>query len=647
MKQVINKNYIIIILLLFIFLIPFSNSKYFDNVSPEKITSDLAFYEINTCSISLVEFLFKNPNVIYQDHYVIKANNYSAIKCFGTITGIDQIGHIFYISIGTNTIVNLFITSIFLFILSYSIKSKKLEFLKFKEILAILLSSGIACLMIYSEKRFYSKEIFFLDTTQYKTYVYLFVYIFTISFFLYSVTISLDTKLINLLPFLFILMGLSSGLNFYLIALIFVPVSIHQILINKFYRKIFIPINFLIFFWSYSGIGDFYYLNPDKIRGLSSTSYNFLSLLTGSYFYLFLITGIVIYFKKYQYAFNFKLYTSNSLISASALFALSYLSSSIPLINFYSYYYFGLTKFPTNNQNLFGFNEWGEKIPWRGLFPSAETAGEFYALAIICSILLMIDDKKINKRLSIFLLFPILGLYASNNKAATISIMIIVFLKLIYSYQVNFKIKFIFIVLVFSLFILFIRLENILYSSTFSSNQLLAFANAYSLDLNNSSAVQYLNNQSNILSKVLFVPSILIFFINRSELWGIFLSRYNPETLEFFFGTGPFNFSKYFGEIDILSYRVGSGNQMGLLLPHSSLLSILLFFGLIGVIVFFIVMFFTLKNIKNNRSNLQLIALFILLNIVKSDSILYLPSLVNYLMLLAVSFKISKLRMNN
>jgi len=52
-----------IIFLLFLILFPFSISDYGDNVTPEKITSDLAFYEINTCSISLSEFLFHNINV--------------------------------------------------------------------------------------------------------------------------------------------------------------------------------------------------------------------------------------------------------------------------------------------------------------------------------------------------------------------------------------------------------------------------------------------------------------------------------------------------------------------------------------------------------------------------------------------------------
>ena len=106
-------KYMKAIVLLVIIIVPFSLSDYTDQIKPEKITSDLRFYEINTCSISLNEFLLENPNVIYQDHYKIRFNNYSSISCFGQITGIDQIGYTFYISIGTNTILNLFLQSIF------------------------------------------------------------------------------------------------------------------------------------------------------------------------------------------------------------------------------------------------------------------------------------------------------------------------------------------------------------------------------------------------------------------------------------------------------------------------------------------------------------------------------------------------------
>ena len=114
-----------IIFLLFIIIVPFSISDFSDQIRPEKITSDLRFYEINTCSISLNEFLIENPNVIYQDHYKIRFNNYSSISCFGQITGIDQIGYTFYISIGTNTILNLFLQSIFWLLLISLIPKKK------------------------------------------------------------------------------------------------------------------------------------------------------------------------------------------------------------------------------------------------------------------------------------------------------------------------------------------------------------------------------------------------------------------------------------------------------------------------------------------------------------------------------------------
>ena len=79
-------------LIILLFAPWFLNSS-FESENIDKITSDLRFYEINTCKISLGEFLLNNINVIYQDHYKIRYNNYSSISCYGTITGVDQIGH--------------------------------------------------------------------------------------------------------------------------------------------------------------------------------------------------------------------------------------------------------------------------------------------------------------------------------------------------------------------------------------------------------------------------------------------------------------------------------------------------------------------------------------------------------------------------
>ena len=64
-----------------------------------------------------------------------------------------------------------------------------------------------------------------------------------------------------------------------------------------------------------------------------------------------------------------------------------------------------------------------------------------------------------------------------------------------------------------------------------------------------------------------------------------------------------------------------------LFLPHSSALDILVFFGILGIILFIAwnIYFITLST--NNSVN-KLLLLFLLLNIVKSDSILYLNSVV-------------------
>ena len=149
-----NKHliYFKILLIFLLAVVPFSLSDYSDNIVPEKITSDLRFYEINTCNTSLNEFLFHNLNVIYQDHYKIRFNNYSSVRCFGQITGIDQIGYNFYISIGTNSLLNLILqSSIWLLIISIYKKTQSFK-INFKSLFSMIFAVFLICLLIYSEK---------------------------------------------------------------------------------------------------------------------------------------------------------------------------------------------------------------------------------------------------------------------------------------------------------------------------------------------------------------------------------------------------------------------------------------------------------------------------------------------------------------
>ena len=135
-----------------------------------------------------------------------------------------------------------------------------------------------------------------------------------------------------------------------------------------------------------------------------------------------------------------------------------------------------------------------------------------------------------------------------------------------------------------------------------------------------------------------FIPNFIAFIsivsllINRTEMWGIFIAKFNPTTLETLFGTGPFQLNKYLYEhkikLDLPEYRLQE-----LFLPHSSLLDMVIFFGIFG---FLLITCFTiyLYLYKKNNLLLKLSCFYLIINFLKSDSILYL----NSFLLIATSF---------
>lgn len=634
----VNTNIVIfkILLLIVLIFLPFSLSDYSDTITPEKITSDLRFYEINTCSISLFEFLLENPNVVYQDHYKIRFNNYSSISCFGQITGIDQIGYTFFISIGTNTILNLFLQTIF-WILLISFIPKKMEIsFKVSNLVSFIFLSTLFCFVFYSEQRFYSKSLFEFDLNRNNTYLYIFVYFLFVSIFSFYFLNSRDDNIINFLPFAYLISGVYSGTNIYFLSVFFSVYGIQNILTNKKIRKKFTNVNLLILFWSFNAVGLNYYLKPDKVRGLSSSVYNFLSVFSWSLLMLFSMFGLYIFIKNRLNSFDLiKIRNSFSFVGICILI-LGYIGSSMPLINFLNYYYFGQTKYGTDNQNLFSVNYWGESEAWRGFFPSAETIGEFYAIALI---VIFITRRKTSTMKSYLIYFSIpflvLGLYASNNKAAFISMLFCILLLLNFEYQFKKKTLFIFLIPVLFILLYFIRLENFLYSFDFSSNKMIDMAISYSNEGSSSSAIEFLKNidEMNLFIKIpILLFGFIAFLINRSELWGIFFARFNPTISEFLFGTGPFILSDHYSQIDIIEKRLSTGTPLGFLLPHSSMLLLLVYFGIIGLFTFLIYTIYVLKKGKTKNFNIYIVCLFILLNLTKSDSILYLPSLITYVM---------------
>ena len=126
---------------------------------------------------------------------------------------------------------------------------------------------------------------------------------------------------------------------------------------TKNYKIFLLYWNTINFYWGYQAVGKDYYLDPDKIRGNISTIYNFTSTVYTSLFFLLLILGA----KKFLMiikSFNFYIMGKNILIS-TIFFNIWF--SSKPLLNFLTYYFLGLNKFGTRNQDFFGSNQWGEK----------------------------------------------------------------------------------------------------------------------------------------------------------------------------------------------------------------------------------------------------------------------------------------------
>lgn len=631
MKNKLFRLKLLFILILIIF--PFSISNYSDNITPEKITSDLRFYEINTCSISLTEFLIHNPNVIYQDHYKINFNNYSSIRCFGQITGIDQVGYEFNISIGTNTVVNLFLQSTIWLLLISTIKATSKSKIKLNSIVNILLITFLMLGGILSQNRFYSKSLFLIKIDTYSSMVYLFIYFLYVCFFCYLVLHQRRDSLINYLPFSILFLSLYSGFNLYFLSIYFLFYGLEYFKKNKNLRT---PIFLITIFWGYQSLGLNYFLDPDKIRGLSSTHYNFPASLYWSTYTFLLFFGIFYFVLKNYKSFNEVLFTKNLIFTLVSVLILGLIGSSNPLFNFLNYYIFGLTKYGTTNQKYFELNQWGEIVAWRGFYPSAESIGELFALGLFLLFLYYFSTKGNSRSNLIFFSIPILllGLYLSNNKAAFVALIYICMLKILRETEITYFKKNLIYIILLSLVFLSVGYSNVFYSIEAASNSIFDSANFYAFEKNYSSALLYINanlNNSSIIIWIFKLISVFAFYINRSELWGLFLSRYNPSTSEFLFGIGPYQFSKLYSEINIRSTR-------SFLLPHSSLLSLILFFGLIIVVLVIGVYLFKLFKNRHQNYDMFLLNLFIILNIIKSDSILYFPNLLIYIFFISMYF---------
>lgn len=600
----------------------------------------MTFYEVNPCEVSLFEFLRKVPTSIYQDHFHFRYNNYSSISCFGKISGATLLNNEFYISVGTNSFVNLVIQTLFWVTVFSFIKKDSIFRLDSRKIIALLLTTSLFTYTIISEIRFYEQNFYYFDFEDKFNLILLAFFVgFALLHILRVVEVRLNS-LVNYLPFIFIFYGVYSGFNLSLYTLLIIfyglilLLSIHTK--NGFiYLFISIP---LVFFWA-SNANKRYSFKTDKLRGFINSSFDFNSNLSWSIIFILTLAGLYYIYKNTLNYVDFQKIYSNFNITTIALLLIGLLGANFPILNFLNYFYFGQQKYGVTLNNPFSYDVYEQKIAWRGVFSSSELAGEIFTLFLVFSIYIYFSQFHFKNIYYLGVTASLFGLYFSNNRAALILFIFVTMILYLSEYSFTNNKLYIIGGLSF-LFLLFISwligFNNFTYSLEFMQNYTFSKALGYDTEGINSTFFNMLSDSSSNKSfsnSIFGLIGIFAFFLNRALMWGLFIVRYNPNFLDLMLGTGPMSFGQYFGEIKVQGIN-------SLLLPHSSILSYLIFIGILGLGLSIIL---TVKSIMKNRNNLTkysyLVFIYIFLNISKSDSLLYLQALIFYSFLFFIFIK--------
>lgn len=638
------KYFLVVFLTLVILLLPWVHGSR-DNLDkvPPVSQEDLSFYEINPCKVSFLSFLISNPKSIYQDHYFFRPNDYSSIACFGKISGVTHLqnseGSKFYISIGTNSLINILYQSLIWFlIISLIPKNKKILKLKLKNYTAIGISAYLFTFSIYAEQRFYEKSLYLFNISEKKNSFLIYLIFYLIFLYIYMWYETREKIMINYLPFIFLFTGIFSGFNLTFFSLIFIFLGIKAVLNNDINKNFIKSYSFLAFFWLVNSHGS-YFFKVGKLRGFSSSIYEFnANLFWILYFYLLLI-GIHSFFKENKFYFKLQIFSLNMSITATLLIVIGYIASVFPVVNFLTYYYFGLQRYVIEGTSPFSYDEYFVKVSWRGMSQSSETIGEFYALVLLIILFQIVKYNNIRKIDKIGVVFSGLGLYFSDNKTSIFLIFVIVFLYLFVfqNFQFSEKIlKRLFSVLISFPFFAWFWLSSVSTLNSiieFLSTTLVSKAKDFQVFEMKSSFLNTIesflaNSNVNIFKYFVSFMSAISFILNRSERWGLFFARYNPTFLEFLIGSGPLNFGQLYGEVPIQP-------TSSLFLPHSTLLSYLLFLGIVPLLALLIYVF---KLIFNNLKNIEfvLFSFFVLINLLKNDSMNYFSNFVLYILLFLI-----------
>tara|TARA_S200000501_G_scaffold256322_1_gene240091 strand:- start:2376 stop:4409 length:2034 start_codon:yes stop_codon:yes gene_type:complete len=671
-KKYFEKKVVLVFFSFFMFIVvPFSISDINDEIMPKEINENtVGFYQSTTCKISFFEVVTKN--MFNQNNLYINSNTYPGLNCFGKVTGLDRVNDTYILSIGTNPNLS-FLLQMFLWISAVFIISNKRE-VKYKLsyfpalIIPILFTS-----QHYFENRFYkSSNIYFNQNLEIQNYYLLtkFVGFLFISLLIKDLYERRTVNILNLIPFLFIFNGTFHGHNINIYIVIFSYFGL-QALISK---KTNLVANSIYFLFSVVWLFNFQessnYFDGDKLVGFINTSENLGSQVFWTITFYLVINGMIYLFKNEKIESSLEDLKNSFLISGGLVVFFGIIGSASAYINFLNFLIFGQNKRGMRDLNSVAGNA------WRGFAPSAEYIGEFFGLCVFITFFYFIKTK--NKFLIkdfVLLSVCLFGLYKSNNFSSITTLLLLSF-TLLFKKSFKFEInkKSMTIILLSFLILVTLILQNIEYERYSSAlieesilhSNLFQYDDPFKNDFTKKSyflekdykTILLLNDNHERASTSLkvmveaysqninisFIPnpisliSTISLFINRTEMWGIFIAKYNPNLLSSLFGYGPFQMIEYLNghkvELDVPDYKTTS-----LFLPHSSFLDGLLFFGIVGMALLCIGLYFVFRT-KLNNGVYKFILFFYTINLLKSDSILYFPC---FALFIFVILKILKL----
>ena len=643
-----KKIIIIKILLLFgLIILPWMLNSNSENTSVPILNADsVGSYESNICVYNFYDFLRNNAG----SEYEIKLDTSSSMDCHSKVNGIGYVSNQFNVYIGSNINIDFLIQStVWLILFSFIPISKKYVFKNSK--ISIFASVLLFILHLRSEGEFYQLNsktfttdlsenylIFSLALSMYLLLV-IFTYLFQNRFY----------NVLNYLPLVFVLTGTYNtlNLNFFLICFSYIGIT-------QTFRRVNLKLGLIIvlgisWYWQMQNNTSFSFFDIDKLKGFSSSSYNNNSIIYWSLIYYFFCVGLMHLYKKNVKKINLEKLKKNFLVSGALVVLLSVISSYGTIFNLLTYYYLGLNKTASKSFQSVSGNA------WRGISSSAEGVGEFFAFTLLFIIGIALKNKKIN--LSPFtillLLINLFGLYRANNFASIFSLAILLAVTFIIFIIKSKKIKlFIGLSIIFlvpySYYLtstipsldflnsnLITESLNISYTDSLQKNQygqtpidegrFLEVIQMKDVEKNISSSLEYLVttyhfSERNALPNLTSIISAVAYPINRSEKWGIFFAKYNPSFESFLFGSGINQLGNYY-----LDHPTKSNT--GLVLPHSSLFSYLVYVGIFGLLIILCIFIYKILTYKSNHLYIVFLV-FLILNLIKSDSILYINNFI-------------------